>query len=236
MSKSMSADSRIKLLALLTSALGSATLGVRTFAAEPVRSAPRDPYPLTDTLLWQFAARKWHGTSEKPGGITLVTPDRNGAADAVPEYRLRNWKLGLIEKLPVPKGPFRIALGANATNELLKEFSRLKTLEALDLSYCSNVTDVGLKPLAGLSELKVLNLSVTHLTGAGLKELSALKQLQSLDLMCDDITDAALKELSGFQRLRILRLAATHVTDAGLKKLSTLRDLRVLGSHRMQDY
>ncbi len=105
MTKSMFANSRIKVLALLTAAFSLATLDVKAFAAEPLRPTAPDPYPLTDTLMWKFAGAEVRWYVKKPGGITLVTHDRNGQMDAVPEYRLVNWKPGLIDKLPIPKRP-----------------------------------------------------------------------------------------------------------------------------------
>jgi internalin A len=46
----------------------------------------------------------------------------------------------------------------------------------------TEITDAGLKELAGLKNLQWLDLSSTKITDAGLKELAALKNLQTLDL------------------------------------------------------
>ena len=44
------------------------------------------------------------------------------------------------------------------------------------------MTDAGLKELAGLKSLQMLNLDSTKVTDAGLKELAGLKSLQTLNL------------------------------------------------------
>ena len=46
----------------------------------------------------------------------------------------------------------------------------------------TQVTDAGLKELAGLTELQLLDLEGTQVTDAGLKELAGLKKLQGLYL------------------------------------------------------
>ena len=50
------------------------------------------------------------------------------------------------------------------------------------------MTDAGLKELAGLKSLMVLDLWGTQVTDAGLKELAGLKNLQSLDLNFTEVT------------------------------------------------
>src|SRR5262249_30263677 len=79
-----------------------------------------------------------------------------GKAGEVPAFRLPRWQTGLTAKLPAPERGF-----------------------GLDLSY-ARVTVVGLKELAGLQHLQMLNLGYTQLTDAGLKELAELRQLHTL--------------------------------------------------------
>ena len=62
-------------------------------------------------------------------------------------------------------------------------------------------------------------LHLPQVTDAGLKELAGLKSLQSLDLWGTQVTDAGLKELAGLQSLQTLYLAGTQVTDAGVAEL-----------------
>jgi len=201
---------------------------------EPVTPAVSDPYPLTDTNRWESAGAEVYWVGKSVRGYNSWTADRNQLTDAVPEFHLRNWKLGLIESLPIPKKPFRITFDGKATDAILGDVSRLKPLEALSLSSCDRVTDAGLKSLGELTELKELDLTLTKVTGAGLAELCALKQLRSLTLLCDDIDDAGMRHLSKLKQLRYLDLSCTHVTDAGLKELSPLSDLQLLGLTRCE--
>jgi hypothetical protein len=69
---------------------------------------------------------------------------------------------------------------------------------------------------------------ITQIGDAGLKELAALKKLQMLDLTYTKISDAGLKELAGLQQLRSLMLGYTKISDAGLKELAALKQLIVL--------
>jgi internalin A len=57
------------------------------------------------------------------------------------------------------------------------------------------VTDEGLKELAGLQGVKVLDLSATLVTDAGLKNLYGQKSLQLVNLISTKVTAAGLKEL-----------------------------------------
>ena len=59
----------------------------------------------------------------------------------------------------------------------------------------TEVTDAGLKELAGLKGLKRLGLAATKVTDAGLKELAALKGLQTVDLSEATVTFAGVAEL-----------------------------------------
>ncbi len=59
----------------------------------------------------------------------------------------------------------------------------------------TQVTDADLKGLAGLTQLRALDLQGTQVTDAGLKELAGLKQLQSLALYGTKVTDAGVREL-----------------------------------------
>ena len=82
-----------------------------------------------------------------------------------------------------------------------------QTAFGLELRDNEEITDAGLKELAGLKNLQRLDLSGTKITDAGLKELAGLKSLQTLDLAATQVTDAGLKELAGLKSLQSLNLA-----------------------------
>ena len=83
----------------------------------------------------------------------------------------------------------------------------------------ANATDANLKEVAGLKNLRSLDLAGTKVTDAGLKELAGLKSLSSLNLVGTPVTDAGLKELAALKNLHILNVNETQVTDAGEAEL-----------------
>ncbi len=99
---------------------------------------------------------------------TMSTP---AVIDVIPAFRLTNWQEGVLAKLPQTQVPFGLDLGD------------------------TDVTDAGLKELAGLMSPQSLNLGGPQVTDAGLKDLAGLKSLRTLDLSFTQVTDAGLKDL-----------------------------------------
>ena len=98
----------------------------------------------------------------------------------VPIFQFKLFPTGKLNGLPPPEVPFSLTLSN------------------------SQVTDAGLKELAGLKQLQTLGLSDTQVTDAGLKELASLKQLQTLVLGGTKVTDAGMQELQkALPKLRI---------------------------------
>ncbi|HEV3081174.1 MAG TPA: hypothetical protein VGY66_15450 [Gemmataceae bacterium] len=71
----------------------------------------------------------------------------------------------------------------------------LKNLQELDLTDTEQITDLGLKELKALENLRILDLWHTQVTDAGLKELKELTNLRELCLGATKVTDAGVKEL-----------------------------------------
>ena len=161
------------------------------------------PSPLSAEVVaaWREADASSAGWAEH-GFLSGVSPRRGGQGRGSANFRVRTSVEGrVLAKLPSPEHPF-----------------------GLLLSY-ANVTDAGLKELAGL-KLQNLVLYETKVTDAGLKELGGLKSLQSLDLGWTQLTD--LKELGGLNSLQSLSVSGTKVTNAGLKGLAGLESLQWL--------
>jgi hypothetical protein len=82
------------------------------------------------------------------------------------------------------------------------------------------MTDAGLKELAKLKQLQMLDLHFTQVTGAGLKELAELQQLQTLQLVNNRVTDAGMKGLAELNQIQTLVLEDLGLKDAGLLELT----------------
>ncbi|WP_166822954.1 protein translocase subunit SecD [Thalassoroseus pseudoceratinae] len=79
--------------------------------------------------------------------------------------------------------------------------------------------DAALEPITQIGDTSMLtdiDLSQTAITDEGLKSLAGLKNLQVLNLDGTQVTDAALPELAKHPKLRELSIADTSITDEGL--------------------
>lgn len=86
------------------------------------------------------------------------------------------------------------------------------------------VTDEWLAALEGL-DAQQLNIKRSNLTNAGLRPLASLKNLRVLDLTAPDVTDDGLRHLSGLSNLQMLQLSAA-ITDEGLEHLAGVEQLK----------
>jgi hypothetical protein len=179
-----------------------------------------DPEPLPEA-----AVTAWTNAGAKVGSMRFVgllqfVPAGQGEPGDLPAFRFSPWRKGRLAGLPDPGRPFALDLsGTDLTDAGLKELAGLKSLQMLGIGL-TRVTDGGLKELAGLKNLQTLGLGATAVTDTGLKELVGLKNLQSLNLFLDHVTDAGVKELAALKSLQVLNLGGTKVTDAGLKELA----------------
>jgi hypothetical protein len=144
-------------------------------------------------------------------------------------FRASRDTAGQLAKLPPPDRPFGLAFGSvSVTNESLKGLDRFRNLEALVLpSYCK-VDNAGLKELAGLKRLRILELSSSQVSGPGLEHLAGLTRLEYLGLAFLYLKGEGLQHLAGLQELRVLLLHNSSVGPAGAKHLAGLKQLRVL--------
>src|SRR5206468_2949149 len=149
----------------------------------------KQPSPLAQPIVeaWTKAGAKagWLRPEPSIGYVGFLPASAAARVGDVPGFKIA-WREGVVAKLLPPQQPF-----------------------GLDRSE-TDVTDAGVKELAGLKSLQALNLFNTKLTDAGLKELAGLKSLQTLDLSFTQVTDAGLKELGGLKGLQTLYLTATQ--------------------------
>ena len=92
----------------------------------------------------------------------------------------------------------------------------------------TQVTDAELVHLAGLADLKSLNLSRTAVTDEGLREIANLRRLKFLYLYGAEVTDEGVKHLAELGRLEVLCLDDTRITDKSLKLLGEMKRLEKL--------
>lgn len=126
----------------------------------------------------------------------------------------------------VPSG--RLPHPSQTGDRDMRHVAGLVNLRYLDLAY-TNVGDTGLAHLAGLAKLEWLDLSRTRVTSAGLAHLAGLSNLRELRLDECRVTDQGLAHLTRLSRLERLRLNDTKITDAGLAHLAGLHKLKLLG-------
>lgn len=134
-------------------------------------------------------------------------------------------KLGQFPKLKKLRLSQTFVTGAG-----LAHLKKLPGLEELDLSECSRLSDDGLAPLAGITQLTRLNLWRVPITDAGVAHLAGLTKMQWLNVDNTQLTDTGLEHLKGMAQLTFLHLGSTAVSDAGLKHLehlTSLKDLKV---------
>ena len=103
-----------------------------------------------------------------------------------------------------------------------------KLLTYVDLGDGLNVTDTGLKHLAGLAHLEKVIAHNSRLTDDGLKALSGLIRLRALGADGTGLTDEGVSQLKSFPHLESLGIGATSISDVGLKAIGELKNLKWL--------
>jgi uncharacterized protein (TIGR02996 family) len=115
-------------------------------------------------------------------------------------------------------------------DEGMQGLENLKNLEELYLAG-AQITDATLQRLAGLSRLRVLDLSFLgdRISNEGLAALRGLTELQELRLNDNEnITDKGVAHLAGLTRLVNLSLRSTGISDSGLAHLHGMQELDLL--------
>ncbi|MDP7010378.1 MAG: hypothetical protein QF685_03280 [Verrucomicrobiota bacterium] len=118
--------------------------------------------------------------------------------------------------------------GRELTDEGLRHVAALKNVVVLNLRD-TRITSAGLVHLKGLSKLRRLHLERTQIDDAGIGQLAGLGDLEYLNLYGTKITDKALDQLVGLKNLKQLYVWQTKVTEAGIEKLKkTLPNVKVV--------
>ena len=119
----------------------------------------------------------------------------------------------------------QLAGSTELTDEGVRHLARMPQLTMLDLSG-TGVTDRGLEVLRHLPELREFRMTWQRgVTDAGLAHLATCEQLESVDLMGTESGDGTIAALAGKEALRTLR-TGRRVTDAGLALLQQIPAFR----------
>jgi Leucine-rich repeat (LRR) protein len=105
--------------------------------------------------------------------------------------------------------------------------AELTNLEELSLA-STPIDDAALQALAGLPNLRKLDLNQTGATGRGLVHLAKLPKLAELSLAGSKVSDLFAEEVGTLTKLERLPLASCTFSDAGLKHLADLSNLKHL--------
>jgi Leucine Rich Repeat (LRR) protein len=131
--------------------------------------------------------------------------------------------IGLVRGMQIP------GLGATGqmTDALLERLCKLDHLTYLDLHNSTELTDAGLRHLAGLPRLQHLNLSCQQITDQGLEVLRHLPQLKTFELYHQGrVSDAGLANLAHCDHLEQVNLMGTQTGDGVIEVLTGKARLR----------
>lgn len=93
----------------------------------------------------------------------------------------------------------------------------------------TQVTDLGIDDLIGMTTLQSVSLYNTSIGDRGLKSLSQVKSIRELGLNATKITDAGVAHLTELPNLERLFLDQTQITDRSIASLKRMSKLKVLG-------
>ena len=116
-------------------------------------------------------------------------------------------------------------VGSDPSDDDLKVVASLTSLKQLSLANRKRITDNGLRHLTGLSELEVLAIQGTNVSGEGFQHVMNMQKLTLLTLDNSPVTDDALQYIGRLQKLELLFLNNTRITDDGLKHLASLKSV-----------
>jgi len=157
----------------------------------------------------------------KPVGVFAA--DASPEAEFRPIAKSRDWD-EIIAALAANSAAQLGAVG-QMTDEILADVGRIEGIVGLHLNGSRGVTDEGLRQLAGMTQLKRLDLSGTSITDRGLEVLRHLSALEHLSLAGTAITDAGARELAHCHELERLDLGWTRTGDGAIRALAGKRAL-----------
>ena len=137
-------------------------------------------------------------------------------------------KAGLASLATLPKLEILRLSECNLDDDCMRELSKLKNLESLDIDYNKAVTDKGVESLLrNKSKIVSLSLKNVPITDEAVRSISKLPELKELHLNNTAISDKAMKYLA-VSKIQSLDIYGTKVSDIGLKYLSNSKSIKLI--------
>lgn len=165
-------------------------------------------------------------------GINRITQMQSLKNVYLSETGISAHGLKILEAMPSLDSVY-IDFGLGADDQALKILVGSQKIRKLVLGIYnkapSQISDAGLRFVAGVQNLESLDLNYVPITDVGVEHLLDLKQLQMLDLRGTKITDSAAKILGRLPLLANLDVSyCQNLTDTGLQQLQHIGTLRLL--------
>lgn len=174
--------------------------------------------------------RELSGRSEPGGALAALKPLTNLEELYLRGTLVDNESCTLIASFPKLR---KLRLARTQVSDVgLESLSVIKTLEDLDLSEISVITNAGMDHLAKLTSLKKLNLWRVQVSDEGILKLATLTRLESLNLDNSPMSNGGLPVLKNMNSLVFLHLGSTQLTDAAAPSLFHLKNLKELNITR----
>jgi hypothetical protein len=146
---------------------------------------------------------------------------------AIARIALLGGKVGINRNKPGHPLVSVVLSGVRIADRDVAFLARIPTLRSVSLEELP-ISDNALTSLMGL-DLRFMSLRKTRVSDMGLKALRGMSNLKALMLDETAITDKGLRELKGLGQLLLLSVRKTRVTRQGVKGLSqALPKLRIL--------
>lgn len=111
------------------------------------------------------------------------------------------------------------------TDSQVARLAKHSQIISLDLGHCPEITDVSLRTVAGMTNLRRLYLDRTGITDRGLAHLK-LSRLEFLNVTQTQITDAGMREIAEIKTLKKLHIKrCKRITDLGVAAICKLDGL-----------
>lgn len=138
------------------------------------------------------------------------------------DYRAATWALSIGGHVQISTESGAIVV--QALDNLPREPFRLTTIswDIYPGDRNTQVTDSSLSHVAGLAELRELDLWAADVGDEGLKHLAELPELSRLQLSETRVTDNGLKHFANLKNLRQLFLYDTQITPNGIQRLKRM--------------